>query len=432
MAKYRLYIGGFGSGKTYSGCQEALKVSQLYPGSLGVIARFTYPELRDTTRRTFFDICPPQLIKEWRSSENHLKLTNGSEILFRTLDDPDKLKSLNLDWFYIDEGSETNKNTFEMLRGRLRGLHGPRKGWVTSNPAGHDWLWEVFERDKKNGYEYFRAPTTENIHLPQEYIEDLLNSPDEWKKRYVFGSWDCFEGQIYDMFTDDLIVPNFRPAVEWEHLISVDHGYTNPTAAIFGAVDYDGTIWIYEEYYQPGKLVSYHAHEIRKKVLGPSPDEIIIPGIDVAFAKKKWENKPIDIIIDPSTKNRNPIDGQSVQAEYADNHFVCINGNNEVLAGINRVGEYFNSGKLKICKCCTNLIDELKSYKWDDADKTGKEKPVKTHDHAVDALRYMIMSRPMTPKERVRASDRTRSDEVWQMVKNRNKHTRDSEYLGEF
>ncbi|MEG1500210.1 MAG: hypothetical protein RR400_04025, partial [Clostridia bacterium] len=49
--------------------------------------------------------------------------------------------------------------------------------------------------------------------------------------------------------------------------------------------------------------------------------------------------------------------------------------------------------KLFIFKNCSNLIREIKSYWWGDADR-----PIKKDDHALDDLRYYIMSRPQTAK----------------------------------
>ena len=90
-AMYTCMSGGFGSGKTISGCIRGLLLST-QPNNFGLIGRSTYPELRDTTRRSFFEICPPDYYDpkqggEWRVSENHLKLKNKSEIIFRHLDD---------------------------------------------------------------------------------------------------------------------------------------------------------------------------------------------------------------------------------------------------------------------------------------------------------------------------------------------------------
>ena len=66
--------------------------------------------------------------------------------------------------------------------------------------------------------------------------------------------------------------------------------------------------------------------------------------------------------------------------------------NKDVFSGIARVKSYLKSGRLFIFSTCRNLIREIKSYWW------GKDDmPVKKDDHALDALRYYIMSRPITP-----------------------------------
>jgi hypothetical protein len=237
------------------------------------------------------------------------------------------------------------------------------------------------------------------------------------------------------MFNDNIhVIKPFPIPKEWEHGIAVDHGYRNPTAAVFVAVDFDGNLYVYDEYYNAGNLVSYHADQIRRKWLGPPPNErkIFVPGMDVFSEQKKWENTPIEVIIDPTTRNKNPINGQSVQAEYAENNFICINGNNEVLAGINRVGEYLQNNRLFVFSTCTNLIEEIHGYKWDDKGaEEGKEKPVKIRDHLVDSIRYFCASRPVTPKQPIKVNDKTYSQEVWDYLKHKGANVRQNEFLGE-
>ena len=103
----RLYQGGFGAGKTVAGCWEGIDLSAAYPGNLGIIARRTYRELKDSTQRTFFEECPKELIAKYSVRDESVQFINGSEILFRSLDDKDKIgRGINLGWFYIDEASE--------------------------------------------------------------------------------------------------------------------------------------------------------------------------------------------------------------------------------------------------------------------------------------------------------------------------------------
>lgn len=360
-----------------------------HPGILGLVCRATYPELRDTTRREFLSIVTDQLyMKEGRDytfnrAENHFRFTNGSEVLFRSLDDPDKFKSLNLGFFYIDEASEANEEIFLMLQGRLRQKGVRRCGYMTSNPEGHNWLWKWFVATQKPGYAFFHAPTTENTHLPQDYIEALMQYPENWRRRYMEGSFDVFEGQVYPMFDYDIHTIDPFDIRHWEIVETIDHGVRNPTAYLQAAVDPDGNIYICDEHYQAGQLVSHHANVIQSKRKGKK----------ISYT-----------IIDPACKQTNGINGMSVIDEYIDCGVHPTPGNNDVIAGINRVSEFLkidpltNKPKLFIFRTCENLINELQQYKWEKLkpgkDQNEPEKPVKVNDHAADALRYLIMSRP--------------------------------------
>lgn len=74
---------------------------------------------------------------------------------------------------------------------------------------------------------------------------------------------------------------------------------------------------------------------------------------------------------------------------------ICVNPqvNKDMFSGIQRVKSYLKNAKgesrLFIFKTCTNLIRELKTYHWGNSDV-----PVKKDDHALDELRYYIMTRP--------------------------------------
>jgi len=97
---YLLYAGGYGSGKSLVGCALAIMLSMAIPGNLGLVGRQHASDLRDSTQRTFFECLPPEWIARWKATESHLWLVNGSEVIFRHLDEPAGLKSLNLGWAY--------------------------------------------------------------------------------------------------------------------------------------------------------------------------------------------------------------------------------------------------------------------------------------------------------------------------------------------
>ncbi len=190
--KFLLANGGYGSGKSCMICNKALVTSFLHLGTVGLIGRKTYPELRDTTRRTFFEWCPKELVKKWNQTENHLTFHGGSEIIFRALDDIFKLGSLELGWFAIDELSEFDEpEVFDYLRARLRHPKGPHKGFAATNPATKEhWLYKKFVESKDSDFGVVEVDTYSNKdHLPQEYIIDLEKYPEEWQERYLRGKW---------------------------------------------------------------------------------------------------------------------------------------------------------------------------------------------------------------------------------------------------
>ena len=413
--KFACFSGGFGNGKTTAGCLKGIMLSQ-FPGNFGLVGRLTYPELRDTTRRTFFELTPPEYYDkasggEWRRSENHLVLANGSEIIFRHLDTiaEKELLSLNLGWFYIDQAEEIGERLFLILQSRLRLNTVPRRyGFVTCNPEPGNWIYSRFKKPNDEGtlgkdYYYISATTKENPHLPDDYVPTLLESyPEELIKRYIEGQWEVYEGQIYPEFDRaSHVIKPFSIPKGWERLVAIDHGMVNPTCALWGAIDYDNNLFIYDEYYEAG-IVSKHAENILAKSEGQ----------EISF----W-------LIDPSTASKTrEKDGMpwSVLEEYEDYGIYATPANREMLAGINRIKEFLKlnpkrmnpvkmetpSPRIFIMSNCTNLLWEFPQYQWKKmrnlTDRNEAERPRDYNDHALDALRYMVMSRFPPPSRQIR------------------------------
>jgi PBSX family phage terminase large subunit len=406
------------SGKTVALVLKTLLISQIMPGNFGLIGRLTYPELRDTTQKTFFEFCPPDWYAAenggvWNKSENYVKLYNGSEIIFRHLDtiSEKELLSLNLGFFGIDQAEEIPESVFTILQSRLRKNDVARRyGFLICNPAGHNWLWHNFHPDSKDrmssGF-YVESTTYDNMkNLPEDYKHMEESYSPEMVKRYLYGSWDVFEGQVFVEFDKSVhVVDPFEIPNEWERLISIDHGLVNPTAVLWGAVDKDGNIFIYDEHYEGGKTVSYHAGKI----------------------KQKTGKQNISLtIIDPSTQAKNrEKDGFpfSVIQEYNDYGIYPVPGNNDVSASINRIKEYLKvqpkkphpiiagkigSPRMYIFRSCEHTIDEMTKYHWRKVGTMANRNPLESvsdiDDHTVDALRYMIMARwPSAPaKEEIK------------------------------
>lgn len=414
---YCLYSGGVGSGKTLIGCITTIILAVLFPGDY-LVCRLYNPELKLTTYKTFLEICPKELIIEHRVADQIIKIRsqNGgvSNVIFRGLEEPDKHRSLNLNAAYIDESSQVSEEAFTLLQSRLRGKH-VRKIYMTTNPNGHTWQYRYFikkdwatEKAKKQFF-HISAPSYENTHLPDGYIQAMY---DTWSvdrlKREVEGSWDAFSGQIYTEFSRNThVIKPFRIPDDWTKFVGADHGFRNPACFLWCAMDYDGNAYVYREFYQNEWI-------IEEIVKGQGPE----PGITALNGTDKIQG----IWIDPSTKaNRGKDSDFQTYLDFIPKNWPLIPANNEVETGIDRVKQYLKVSertqkpRLFIFDTCTNVIEQMTQYKYEELTpgqemaKNIKETPVKKDDHAVDALRYAIMSRPEEPK-RADMSDKKRNE----------------------
>lgn len=281
-AKFRLYSGGFGSGKSVCGCREAILTAWMYPGSLGAISRLRAKDLELTTQRTFWEelakmgLDKKPYLKNFSARTQMVTFGNGSEVAFTGLDDEMKLRSLNMDWWYIDEGSEVPDNIYRTVISRLRGRTGPRRLWVTTNPGASGWLRRNFIDRRRMNEKYWSivAPTRENIHLPEGYVESMLEEyPEAFRKRYLDGNWDAFEGQVFTGFDEAKHLiddADWRVPEGWQVIEGWDFGFRNPTHVVWIAWDGEDEypLVVFDELVMQERTPDYigrHVHQRRAK-----------------------------------------------------------------------------------------------------------------------------------------------------------------------
>jgi len=207
-ARFKGFSGPIGSGKSQALCHEAVRLTYLNPGRLGLIGAPTYPMLRDATLASYGDILHANRIPyEYNKAENLLTMKDtGSRILFRSLDEFERLRGTNLAWFGVDELTYTAEEAWLRLEGRLRDpLAGRLCGFGVWTPKGYDWVYRRFVKDPVEGYEAVVAAPFENWHLLQkvpDFYERLKRSYDgRFFEQEALGAYlSLNSGLVYHAF----------------------------------------------------------------------------------------------------------------------------------------------------------------------------------------------------------------------------------------
>lgn len=151
-------------------------------GLLGLVGAPTYPMLRDFTERVFFEVFDANEIPYDFHKQGHiLTLTDlGSEIIFRSLEEPERLRGTNLAWFGVDELTYCKEDAWLRLEARLRHPHARELcGYGVWTPKGYDWVYRKFiSAEAPAGYQAILATPRENTALPSDYYDKLADSYD--------------------------------------------------------------------------------------------------------------------------------------------------------------------------------------------------------------------------------------------------------------
>lgn len=223
------YIGGYGSGKTIAGCIKGLILSAYNERTAGMLVSPTYSMMRDTTRRTMFEILEHNNIGfNFRATENKILIhETGSEIWFRSGDDPVKLKGSNLAWVGLDEPALMDKEVYSVSLSRIREPKAKKRQlFITGTHEGFTWVYDELELNNRG--KIIRSSTEENIYLPQSYIESLYANYDELHiKQYIKGFATLINrGQVYTSFNREFNVKEFEYKQDLELFIVCDFNVT--------------------------------------------------------------------------------------------------------------------------------------------------------------------------------------------------------------
>ena len=284
----------------------------------------------------------------------------------------EKFQGVRLDWVWFDE--EPEEEVFEECL--MRTLDNGGYVWGTMTPLkGKTW---VYDRVYMGGeFSIHQWSWEDNTFLKKREVAGMERSYSaEALESRKFGRFSEGGGLVYPEFSEKNIVKIGSILLQKEKWvyngISIDPGYTNPTAVLWFGIDGDENIFVIDEYKESGRSVEQLASIIREKSRenGVRVENVFIDSAATAMS-----------LGSPESVTRQFWDlGIPVNPEVDKN----------VFEGIQKVKGLFKSAddvrKLYICENCVELIKELRGYFWGD-----RNKPMKRNDHCVDALRYFCM-----------------------------------------
>lgn len=401
-----LYGGAAGGGKSEAMLMDALKNAMKHGDVRIIMFRRTFADLERSLILRSKQIYPRELA-EYNESKKRWRFTNGSMIEFAHMQkesDVYNYQGAEYDFIYWDELTHFTYNQYSYMLSRLRGVNPAIKRQVKSatNPGGvgHAWVKERFidvgtaetilrpepttEEPKPGTRCFIPAKIHDNQILLQNdptYLRRLENLPEGVRKQLLDGNWDSFDGMAFSEWEKDVhVIKPFKIPEHWKRFRSVDYGRTAPFCCLWFAVDFDYNIYIYREAYQSGLNAVDQADVINE--MTPAHEHIDYTVLDSAC----W------------IPNQH---GESISDTYAARGLYCeqasknrLNGKDRVHAWL-KVYESEKTGKiskLKVFDTCRHLIRTMPSLPVDI--RNPEDVDTDAEDHAYDALRYGLMSRP--------------------------------------
>ena len=412
-----LYGGAAGGGKSFAMLVDLLRYAS-NGNHRALLLRRTLAELTelvDQSRKLYPKAFPGAVFRE---SKNTWSFPSGATALFSYVDkdnDVTRYQGQSFTWIGVDElGQYPTPYVWNYLRSRLRTTDPEIQTYMraSANPGGVGgwWLKKMFvdptipnepfwatdidsgkvlrygpnhpEHADEPLYQrrFIPARLTDNPFLMEsgEYEAMLLSLPEVERRRLLEGDWDVADGAAFSEFDRSVhVVEPFEVPYNWPRLRAADYGYSSPSCVLWGAVDWDGNIFIYRELYDKGYTGETLARIIN--ALEENDPLMQISVLDGACWSKHGTGPSIAESMIRNGVRWIPADKNRIPGKIELHRRLAID-------------ERTDEPKLKIFSTCTNLIRTLPTIPLS---KTNSEDvDTKSDDHAYDALRYMCMTRP--------------------------------------
>ena len=393
-----LYGGAAGGGKSFAMLIDPLRYCHIKEHR-ALILRRSMPELReliDKSRELY-----PKAFKgaKFREVEKLWSFPSGAKIEFGFLEkdaDVYRYQGQAYSWIGFDEITHLpTEFGWNYLASRLRTTNPNLETYLrcTANPGGVGAQWvkkRYVEASKPNTTfkgkdgltrKFIPALLQDNPYLAEdgEYERMLQSLPAVQRRQLLEGNWDVSEGAAFAEFTPDVhVITPFELPAWWERVKGIDYGYAAESCCLWGAIDPDDkTIIIYRELYRKGLTGEALA--------------------DTITQMEENEVKSIPGVLDTAAWARTGYTGPTIGETLVNRGHKLRRADKNRIAGKTQIHEHLRQReagrpRLQIFSNCVNLIKELQGIPL--STTNPEDVDTKASDHAYDALRYMLMSRP--------------------------------------
>lgn len=353
--------GGAGSGKSVSMAQLFIRRLISENDMRMLVLRKTLPALRITAYRLILDLLKQYGIPHTLNKTEMLIVcpATGTEILFKSLDDPEKIKSYEGNYLWIEEATEVNREDFMQLNLRMRRAnpYGINQLYLSFNPiSAFHWIKTELIDSGRDDIATHHSTYLDNPFLSAEYkaeIEALIHQDENFWKIYGLGEFGILQNTIYHNYVVEP-VSIWPPNME-DRFFGLDFGFNNETALVEVNI-YDAEPYVRERLYEKG-----------------------LTNADLIARLKSLDVGRDTIYCDSAEPAR--------ITEIRKSGLVAVPAKKDVKDGL----DYCKRQKIHISADSSNLIDEIRGYKYkEDRDGNVQDEPVKFRDHLLDALRYAL------------------------------------------
>lgn len=360
--------GGAGSGKSFFGVQKHV-IKALSMKRKILVVRKVGATLKSSIWDLFIEILAgiAGSIRSINKSELQIELCNGSQIIFKGLDDPEKIKSIQgITDILIEEATELSLDDFTQLNLRLRSQEPYNQITLMFNPVSKaNWVYKYFfENGSPEDCAICKTTYKDNSHLPQEYIDSIMELEKRnpaYFKIYVQGEFATLDKLVFPIIEKRLIsTEETAGSYFW---CGMDFGYVNdPTAITWG-------------YYKPKGKILYVTGEYDRK--GLTNDQIADAIIALGLQK--------EIIVADSAEPKSIAELRRMGIRRIKE---SVKGKDSIMNGIDQIQRC----KIIVDERCVNTIEEFENYTWEKDRKTGEyiNRPIDTFNHHIDSIRYGI------------------------------------------